>query len=182
MKSKISALMDGELHDFELSEPLRALHEDPEALDAWRRYHLIGDALRDTCVLSEGFSARFETRLAAEPAVLAPAALARRAGHRQRWVALSAVAGVAGVALVGWMAFAPVPGSGPEIAQLEQPRTRLPELAQVRVPAAPAENAVVPLPSETNDYLLAHQNFSPRSTLQGVAPYVRTVSETTPSR
>jgi hypothetical protein len=36
---------------------------------------------------------------------------------------------------------------------------------------------VVPLPSGTNDYLLAHQGFSPRVSLQGMAPYVRTVSE-----
>ena len=28
-----------------------------------------------------------------------------------------------------------------------------------------------------NDYLLAHQGFSPRIYLQGMAPYVRTVSE-----
>ena len=37
--------------------------------------------------------------------------------------------------------------------------------------------AIVPLPSGTNDYLLAHQGFSPRASLQGMAPYVRTVSD-----
>jgi hypothetical protein len=36
---------------------------------------------------------------------------------------------------------------------------------------------IVPLPSATNDYLLAHQGFSPRASLQGMAPYVRTVSD-----
>jgi hypothetical protein len=35
----------------------------------------------------------------------------------------------------------------------------------------------VPLPSAANDYLLAHQGFSPRVSLQGMAPYVRTVAE-----
>jgi hypothetical protein len=35
----------------------------------------------------------------------------------------------------------------------------------------------IPLPSATNDYLLAHQGFSPRVSLQGMAPYVRTVAE-----
>ena len=34
------------------------------------------------------------------------------------------------------------------------------------------------LPKETNDYLLAHQSYSSRGSLQGVAPYVRTVSDT----
>jgi hypothetical protein len=33
------------------------------------------------------------------------------------------------------------------------------------------------LPRAANDYLLAHQGFSPRVYLQGMAPYVRTVSE-----
>jgi hypothetical protein len=36
---------------------------------------------------------------------------------------------------------------------------------------------LIPLPSGTDDYLLAHQQFSPRVSLQGMAPYVRTVSE-----
>ena len=45
--------------------------------------------------------------------------------------------------------------------------------------AAVAQTApkIVPLPSATNDYLLAHQGFSPRMSLQGVQPYVRTVSD-----
>jgi hypothetical protein len=42
---------------------------------------------------------------------------------------------------------------------------------------AEAKPAAVPLPSATNDYLLAHQIFSPHGSLQGMAPYVRTVSE-----
>ena len=42
---------------------------------------------------------------------------------------------------------------------------------------APAPQVViVPLPSGTPDYLLAHQGFSPRVSLQGMAPYARTVS------
>jgi hypothetical protein len=31
-------------------------------------------------------------------------------------------------------------------------------------------------PEAANDYLLAHQGYSPRISLQGMAPYVRTVS------
>ena len=53
-----------------------------------------------------------------------------------------------------------------------------------QAPRAPAvvpvkESALqrVPLPSAADDYLLAHQGYSPRLTLQGVAPYIRTVSD-----
>jgi hypothetical protein len=49
-------------------------------------------------------------------------------------------------------------------------------VAKVIAPAVPkeAKPAVVALPSGTNDYLLAHQAFSPRMSLVGMAPYVRT--------
>ena len=37
----------------------------------------------------------------------------------------------------------------------------------------------LPVTSATQDYLLAHQVFSPRNSLQGMVPYVRTVSDET---
>ncbi len=52
-----------------------------------------------------------------------------------------------------------------------------PQIAVLPVTQAPATDlAQVPPPDATNDYLLAHQGYSPRNSLQGVAPYVRTVS------
>jgi hypothetical protein len=50
-------------------------------------------------------------------------------------------------------------------------------VAQVAQPILEAKKpAMVPLPTATPDYLLAHQGFSPRISLQGMAPYARTVS------
>jgi sigma-E factor negative regulatory protein RseA len=166
MKDRISALMDGELDDRSAAEVIEALGRDREALLVWRSYHVISDAMRESRVLSEGFSARLTERLAAEPTVLAPrrAALAGPQAEKRKWFALSAAASLAAVALVGWMAFAPQPGVGPApVAQLQ--------------PAAEPKPAIVPLPTAANDYLLAHQGFSPRVSLQGMAPYVLTVSE-----
>lgn len=167
MNAKISALMDGELQDSEVAELFHALRDDADALESWRQFHLIGDALRDTEVLSGDFSGRFAARLAEEPTVFAPASIAVRPQRRRHWVALSVAASLSAVSLVAWLAFAPRVTQGPVSAQL----------ARTQVPAASAEAANVPLPSETNAYLLAHQNYSPRNNLQGVAPYVRTVSE-----
>jgi sigma-E factor negative regulatory protein RseA len=158
MKENISALMDGELDERASMEALQALRGEGEALDTWRTYHLISDAMRDTRLLSAGFTARVAERLAAEPTVLAP--IKRQPVQR---FALAAAAGVAGVALVGWMAFAPQP-QAPQIAKMQT------------LAPAPAV-AAVPLPPSANDYLLAHQGFSPRVFLQGMAPYVRTVAE-----
>lgn len=169
MSEKISALMDGELEARGQRGPYAELAREGEALEAWRTYHLIGDALRDTSLLSAGFSARMELKLSGEPTVLAPHAT--RVATRTRWRAVPIsgriAAGVAAIALVGWMGFAPQGGGqrGPEVA-----------LAPARLPAeTSAPN--VPLPSAAGDYLLAHQAYSPRGNLQGVAPYVRTVSE-----
>jgi sigma-E factor negative regulatory protein RseA len=162
MKEKISALMDGELDRRAAAEAIGGLRREGEATEAWRVYHLISDGMRDTRVFSKGFMARFSERLAAEPTVLAPADLPGRT-PLQRF-AFAAAASLAAVALVGWLAFAPQP-------QAPQP------MAQAPAPAPVVQAVNVPLPSAANDYLLAHQGFSPRVSLQGMAPYVRTVSD-----
>jgi sigma-E factor negative regulatory protein RseA len=163
MKDRISAFMDGELDDRAAGELIDSLGRDGEGRAAWRAYHLIGDALRDGRALSTDFTERVARQLAAEPTVLAP----RRLQPQPRtWYALAA--SVAAVALVGWLAFAPQQAPVAPLAQ------QAPSLARA---AAPAKPALVPLPSGTNDYLLAHQAFSPRVSFQGMAPYVRTVSE-----
>jgi len=161
MKERLSELMDGELDDKSAAEVIQALGSDREAVGAWRTYQLISDAMRESRLLSADFAARFSERLAQEPTLLAPRALRPQS---RRWYALSAAASLAAVALVGWMAFAPQPQVAPSPAPV----------AQVETETKPD---LVPLPTAANDYLLAHQGFSPRVSLQGMAPYVRTVSE-----
>ena len=169
MKEKISALMDGELDERAAQALLDALHEDAVALEAWRSYHLVSDAMRDTRLLSPGFAARVVGRLAAEPTALAAA---RTRAEPRSWIALSAAAAsLAAVALVGWLAFAPR-----QDAPVAAPLAKAPSV----LPAAPSRPAIVPLPSAARDYLLAHQGFSPRVSFQGMAPYVRTVSDPAP--
>jgi sigma-E factor negative regulatory protein RseA len=175
MKIKISALIDGEASRSEVGEALAALPRDPQAVECWRIYHLIGDAMRGRGMLSPNFGARLSERLASEPTVLAPTAIRSRR-ERGRWMALSAAASVAAVALVGWLAYAPREGgqaSAPQVAMA--PQVAAPSSAVAD--AKPRVVARIPLPSEANDYLLAHQIYSPRVTLQGMAPYIRTVSD-----
>ena len=141
MKDRISVLMDGELGEREAADTIATLANDPQARDAWRTYHLIGDAMR------EGRS------------IVAPR---RPAANAPRWrVALPAMAVAAAVALVSWVAFAP----------LQQNLAPAPQVAALKPPA------IVPPPRAANDYLLAHQGFSPRVALQGMTAYVRTVSD-----
>ncbi len=159
MEERISQLMDGELEERAADGALSALGREGEARDAWRLYHLIGDAMRGTPLLSPGFASRLQDKLAAEPTVLAPNRLASRT---RRWFAIPAAA-AAGAALVGWLAFAP-----------QQDRDSAPPKQEVASVKAPKR---IPLPSGTPDYLLAHQGFSPRVSLQGMTGYVRTVSD-----
>ncbi len=163
MKERISALMDGELADREAAGLIGKIEAGGDGRDTWRTYHLISDAMRDTPLLSAGFAARVAERLEKEPTVLAPRRLQEAA---RPWFAIpaAAAAGVAGVGLVGWIAFAP------------QPQPQVPAIAEAPKVAPAPQVVLVPLPSGTPDYLLAHQGFSPRVSLQGMAPYARTVS------
>lgn len=157
----ISALMDGELEDYNASAALQSLKSRDDLRDQWLNFHVIGDALRQDAQLSYSVAAKFRERLTREPTVLAP----RRASAMPRKMALSAAASVAAVAMVGWLALGENPLRPAD--NVATPTSR--EVAHIEIDPT---NATV------NDYLLAHQEFSPSSAIQGFAPYVRTVSET----
>jgi sigma-E factor negative regulatory protein RseA len=162
MNDRISALMDGEVDEKSAEQVIDALARDTEARHTWRNYHMISDAMRGGLLLSGGFTERVVQRLAAEPTVLAPRRI--RTESPRLFTVSAAVASLAAVAFVGWMAFAPQTHLVPA------------PVAQVQ-PPADAKPVLVPLPNAANDYLLAHQGFSPRVSLQGMAPYVLTIAE-----
>lgn len=158
---RISAFMDGELGQEEGAGQIGRLKDDPQARNAWEVYHLIGDSVRGDTGLSPRFMDQLGARLAAEPTVLAPRP--RMQQRTARRIALSAAASVGGVALVAWLALVNNP------FQPQQNLAVVPQPVPAQLAAAPADGAV-------NDYLMAHQQFSPSTTMQGVASYVRTVS------
>lgn len=169
MKAKISALMDGELEAGEFTASLQALEEGGEARDTWRTYHLIGDALRGGALLAGASCVqRVAQRLAQEPALVATMPAQVRPPERSRWFLPSALAAsLAAVGFVGWVALAPQPGGSPALAPVAQ---------APQAPARAAEPARLQMTSAEQDYLIAHQAYSPRNSLQGMAPYVRSVS------
>ncbi|MGH8734135.1 MAG: sigma-E factor negative regulatory protein, partial [Burkholderiales bacterium] len=79
--------MDGELDDKSAAQTIDAVGSDRDALETWRTYHMISDAMRQSQVLPDGFTARVTQRLAAEPTVLAPRALQ---AQPRRWFAVPA--------------------------------------------------------------------------------------------
>ena len=161
MTEQISALIDGELPDDAGARQIELLGASGESRETWARYAMIGDALRGP--VHRGCALRVATRLEDEPTILAPRP--RNPEHqRKRWVAVSAAAIVAGVAFVGWGALPMLDATRPaQIAGGAQP------VAVSNVPAVD--------PAHVGNYIMAHQQFSPSNAMQGVAPYVRLVSE-----
>lgn len=172
MTERVSALMDGELSGDSAGREASLLRTDEEARRAWNTYHLIGDALRGD--LHREYDHEIMARLAAEPVVLAPQSRqpwrngTNQSGGRD-WslvrYALSAAASVAGVALVVWTA-APVLTPPAEM-----------QIARMAPPSPPPGSRDVGPAQGVENYLLAHQSYSPSNAMQGVVPYVRLVSE-----
>ena len=158
MNQQISALMDGELFDDEAEALLDKLKRKPDTHEEWQTYHLIGDVLRQPDHAYPNISITMRERLQAEPTVLAPSSRVR---HDARWFALSAAASVLALTLVAWMSMQVGSESAPQMAMQQSAALR---------PASLAVN------KRLNDYLMAHQEFSPRADVQGAASYIRTVA------
>ncbi len=159
---KISAFMDGEFDEAEAGVQLSRLKADPRLRDAWDAYHLIGDSLRgEKLGLSPEFTTKFRARLASEATALAPRRRPLQATVRR--FALPVAASVGGMALVAWLAVF----NNPFVPNKETLAVNSPGPVGAKVQLASGD---------VNDYLLAHQQFSSSTTLQGVASYVRTVS------
>lgn len=159
MKTRISALMDGELEQHEVEETLQALRRSDELRSEWRQGHLIGAALRGERGLEFDVTASVMSALEAEPTVLAPAT--RRAPAWQRPL-LALAASAAGVAVVGWLTLAPQ-GNG------------LPAGTE-RLAVANAGSAVTPSTPRLQEYLVAHQAHAPGGVIGGAARNIRTVA------
>lgn len=161
MKREISALMDGELFEDEAEGLLDRVKRDSDAHKDWAVYHLIGDVLRQPENIHCDLSAKVRERMRDEPVVLAPRS--RAVKQKVRAVALSAAASLAAVGVVAWMSLQIGPEAAPQMA-MQQPALR------------PASMQIQP---KSNDYLMAHHEFSPSIDMNGGASYIRTVSYST---
>jgi sigma-E factor negative regulatory protein RseA len=158
MKKEISALMDGELFEDETTDLLDRIKRNSDAHKDWEAYHLIGDVLRQPEYIHCDLSAKVRERMRDEPVVLAPRS--RAVKQKVRNVALSAAASLLAVGVVAWMSLQVSPEAAPQMA-MQQPDLR------------PVNEQIKP---KSNDYLMAHQEFSPSTDMSGGASYIRTVA------
>ncbi len=160
MKERISTMMDGELFEDETEALLSRIKHHPEARQEWQTYHLIGDALRQPQHISRDISATLRERLQLEPTVLAPR---RKISQKVRYFAMSAAASLMALALVIWMS-----------AQIgAEPATQ--QMA-VQQQAGAVQPAGLAARQGVDDYLMAHQEVSPSTDVQGAASYIHTVA------
>ena len=158
MKKEISVLMDGELFEDEAEVLLDRIKRDPATHKDWEIFHLIGDVLRQPEHIHCGLSKRVRKLMQDEPTVLAPRS--RAVKQKVRAFALSAAASLLAIGVVAWMSLQ----ISPELS---------PQLAMQQIAIRPAN---LQIRSDANDYLMAHQEFSPSTDMNGGASYVHTVS------
>jgi len=167
---RISAFMDGEANSAESTHTMLSLKKSEECRETWQTFHLIGDVMRGESALREDFATRLHARMEDEPLFLAPRLRWRKSAR----FALSAAASLAAVAVVVSLVLTDNPlQPQPQLAVAPKSETSEPVQVLASPRPAPAANS-----SGVNEYLMAHQEFSPSTALQGVAPYVRTVSAT----
>ena len=145
MKQKVSELLDGELADEHLNGTLAHLQDNPEALETWAAYQVIGDALRGDLAPGSRIATRVHAALSSEPTVLAPAAIPRPSRlHPSRLGVRIGLAVAAAIVSLSMVAF---------VARQQGGETS----------AAPGQLA------SDHDYLRAHQLLIPDSTARGPA-------------
>lgn len=169
MQELISAFADGELDEARHPEVL-ALLDTPDGRAAWDELHLSGDILRSDDMalrMSGDFAAGVSARLESEPVFLAPPAAL---GNRLRRLAMPGAAVAAAVVLtvltvphLAGLAPGATPAAKPEVAALAVVTGAPDVLRDARI----------------DEYLLAHQRFSP--SVYSTAQFARSATFATES-
>jgi len=197
---QISALVDNELTEEHLETVFTALRE-PGGRATWDVYHQIGDVLRSDEMargFSPDFAGRMRARLDAEPTVIAPqasvnagSAVDEAIGQRsangafKRYAMPVAVAAGIAVALIsGSQLRESIKGgeSRESISNVATVKGDIPSLAlqsnaspaQNYTTVASAQNGVILRDPRIDQYLQAHQRFSP--SLYSTAQYARSAT------
>lgn len=198
MKNKISALMDGELDSADVADTISQVKRTEELRNGWSTYHLIGDALRHSELSTLDISSEVRKKLAVEQIVLTRELPKEHKGKVFAFaIAASMVTAVAAVVWMGGQTMdksllnpitdktvhQTASNTKPAIDTAVMPALAQEEEFNNDKPIVQAtdqtESAVIPLSEsiQLNYYLFAHEEFSPRSAISGVSPYMRTVAD-----
>jgi sigma-E factor negative regulatory protein RseA len=176
-RENLSAGVDGELAREELRFLLRRLDHDAELQQAWTRYHVIRDVLRQQPLLAgDGVAARVQRAIGLpEAGAVATPMAGKRMHHWLRWSGGGAIA--AGVAVAALMLAQPAgDGSNRRIAPAASSQRAVADLADAPQPTTPA--AVPPWLSDSSASQYSQQAAATLGESFGDAtlPYARSVS------
>ena len=173
--SQLSALVDGELADAEMNLVLRRLSRDGDAQGRWERYHLISDALQGH--LPAALDADFATclRQAIDQERLPHPATRSLPAWYKPVTGFALAASVVLTALVGLQWTQPDAGLTPDNPVAAVPASTIPLPAQVVALNPLADGASEPTEARLNTYLVNHNGYASKSSVNGMLPYVRMV-------
>lgn len=161
MREQISALADNELPDGHLDVTLAALRQQ-DGREAWGLYHQIGDALRSDDLNTQvhtSLTSRIFASLEDEP-ILMPAAKQPLPGEKYAVVKRFAAPGMA-VAAVAVAVFLTMPQMMTQNAQVVASNSAPMLLASAAPDALAVADGDVLRDPRIDEYLMAHQRFSP---------------------
>ncbi|MEX3527358.1 MAG: RseA family anti-sigma factor [Burkholderia sp.] len=188
-RERLSALIDGESPD---GLPFAQILAGFGATErrAWSEFHAIGDALRSDELaiepaVSQAFTARFSAAFAAEPHLIAPAAITVAADGaasplkralRRRFVPALAVAAAA--ATLTWIVAPQLQGTAGQagVSPVQVASVAPPELQ--RVAASSRQDLNIIRDASLDQYLEAHQQFAQQPVVSGSMPLIRTAVAT----
>ena len=197
-------LMDGEASDLEVRRTIRALDEDAELLDKWRRYHLVRSVMQGdmresgACEFARtDLSGRVSAALASEEAYSmerSPAPAAR--SWQERFIkplsSIAVAASVSAVVVFGWQNFQQAQGTHPAQSAggtLAQAYSQAPDAGSGFRTVAESQRQIqrnvmnqsdiIRMPSEQNrrlnQYLVSHSGNAALNTASGSMSYTRVV-------
>ncbi|MGB8338735.1 MAG: sigma-E factor negative regulatory protein [Burkholderiales bacterium] len=169
MNPEISALMDGELEQHAAKPLITRLQSEPDLQRCWNVYHQIGDCLRREHIPDASLQQKIFAKLSAEPTMLAPRL---RNGGFVPIIATALAASLATVAVVSWRGFQSSQTPVSQLVEKAQPKLDNNDLVALEksdevkpevksLASFPAATPITTPPNHMQDYLFAHQEFSP---------------------
>lgn len=176
----LSALLDGELEPGAARDVLKQAMRSDALRSRWETYVLIGDRLRNETGPRCDIAAAVMAKLHDEPVVLSPG---RLPPPRRRHALMTVAASLAGIAVVGWVAFAGLdrPGMGrmERTAVFPAPQTAVLAQNESLLQAKRDDRPVAS--SQINEYLIAHHTQAATFRLGDSPEHVRAIALTSRS-
>lgn len=176
--SQLSAMVDGELADEEIALALRRLSRDGDWQERWERYHLISDAMQGhvPTALDTRFTTRIHQAIASEPP---PLSISRPLPSWYKPVTgFALAASVVLVALFGLklnQSNTTFPPTASLAANIPSPATASPPVEMISLTQPVTDTAEPVEAARLNSYLVNHNGYASRNSVNGMLPYVRMV-------